>query len=322
MRICIYGAGAIGSNFAVRLANAGHDVACVMRGAHLEATKANGLTLKSGDATFRAKVNASDNPEKLGPQDVVISTLKANALASLADGVPPLLARDTAVVFAQNGIPWWYDIGLPAEHPSAPAIDFLDPGGKLRASVDRERIVGGVIFSSNELVEPGVVVHESPDRNVLFIGECDDRQSERIAQLRGVLDQAGIRSPSTQKIRETIWTKLVGIMTLSVLCALTEKSIRDTVTDPAIEALVPRLIAEGEAVAQSCYAGVAWRSRDRSPVAHKPSFLQDYERERPMEVDALIRAPLAFARRAGLATPMLDLMAGLVISKVRERGLY
>ena len=322
MRICIYGAGAIGSHFAVRLANAGHDVACVMRGVHLQAVRANGLTLRSGEATFRTRVNASDDPGELGTQDMVVCTLKANALASLADGLTPLLKNDTAIVFAQNGIPWWYDIGLSADHPSTPPLDFLDTGGRLRAAVGKERIIGGVIFSSNELVEPGVVVHESPDRNVLFVGECDDRQTERIAQLRGVLEQAGIRSPATTQIRENIWTKLIGIMTLSVLCALTERSIRDTVLDPEIEPLVPRLIAEGESVAQTFYPGVAWRSRDKSPVAHKPSFLQDYERGRPMEIDALIRAPLEFGRTAGLSTPMLDLMAGLVISKARERGLY
>jgi 2-dehydropantoate 2-reductase len=112
MRICVFGAGAVGSHFAVRLALAGHDVSCVMRGAHLDAVKANGLTLRVGDAEFKAKVSASDDPAALGPQDVVICTLKATALPSLATGLQPLLGEDTAVVFAQNGIPWWYDIGF------------------------------------------------------------------------------------------------------------------------------------------------------------------------------------------------------------------
>ena len=118
MRICVFGAGAVGSHFAVRLALAGHDVSCVMRGAHLDAVKANGLTLRVGDAEFKAKVSASDDPAALGPQDVVICTLKATALPSLATGLQPLLGEDTAVVFAQNGIPWWYDIGLSAKTSS------------------------------------------------------------------------------------------------------------------------------------------------------------------------------------------------------------
>src|SRR5882757_8890247 len=154
MRICIFGAGAVGSHFAVRLALAGHDVSCVTRGPHLEAVKANGLTLRVGDVEFSAKVNASDDPAALGPQDFVISTLKATGLSSLATGLQPLLRDDTAIVFAQNGIPWWYDIGLPAKHPPTPDLAFLDPGGKLRAATPKERIIGGVIFSSNEVAEP------------------------------------------------------------------------------------------------------------------------------------------------------------------------
>src|SRR5947208_1449452 len=110
MKICVFGAGAVGSHFAVRLALAGHDVSCVMRGPHLAAVRANGLTLRVGDAEFKGKVHVSDNPADLGPQDVVISTLKATGVSALAAGVQPLLRENTAVVFAQNGIPWWYDI--------------------------------------------------------------------------------------------------------------------------------------------------------------------------------------------------------------------
>src|SRR6266436_10039757 len=178
MRICIFGAGAVGSHFAVKLALTGHEVSCVMRGPHLEAVKASGLTLRVGDASFNAKVRASDDPATFGAQDLVISTLKATGVGSLASGLGPLLGEDTPVVFAQNGIPWWYDIGLPADHPPPPDLGFLDPGGGLRAAVPRERIIGGVVFSSNEVVAPGVVANLSPDRNRLLVGECDDRASE------------------------------------------------------------------------------------------------------------------------------------------------
>ena len=128
MRICVFGAGAVGSHFAVRLALAGHDVSCVMRGAHLDAVKANGLTLRVGNGEFKAKVRASSDPAALGRQDAVICTLKATGLSSLAEGLQPLLGEDTAVVFAQNGIPWWYDIGLSPRHPPVPDLAFLDPG--------------------------------------------------------------------------------------------------------------------------------------------------------------------------------------------------
>jgi 2-dehydropantoate 2-reductase len=127
MRICIFGAGAVGSHFAVRLALAGHDVSCVMRGPHLEAVKARGLRLRVDDAEFSARVKASDDPAALGPQDVVISTLKATGVSSLATGLQPLLRDDTAIVFAQNGIPWWYDIGLPPITRPVPTLPFSIP---------------------------------------------------------------------------------------------------------------------------------------------------------------------------------------------------
>ena len=226
MRICVFGAGAVGSHFAVRLALAGHEVSCVIRGPHLEAVKANGLTLRVGDTEFNAKVKASDDPAELGPQDVVISTLKATGVASLATGLQPLMRDDTAVVFAQNGIPWWYDIGLSPKHPPVPDLGFLDPGGRLRAAVPKERIIGGVIFSSNEITAPGIALNLSPERNRLLIGECDDRASERIAKLRAALDEASIESPEVAQIRETIWSKLLTNMSMSVLCALTGLTAR------------------------------------------------------------------------------------------------
>jgi 2-dehydropantoate 2-reductase len=320
MRICIFGAGAVGSHFAVRLARAGHDVSCVIRGPHLKAVQAGGLTLRVAGEEFSAPVRASDDPTKLGPQDVVISTLKANGLASLVTGLPPLLGKDTAVVFAQNGIPWWYDIGLPADQPPPPDLGFLDPGGRLRATVSRERIVGSVIFSSNEIVSPGLVVNDSPERNMLITGECDDRPSERIETLRATLIEAGIQSPPAPRIREAIWTKLTSNMSVSVLCAVTGKSARASSEDPALRDVVPRLLDEGQAVARTCYPEV--KRRTGQAPDHKPSLLQDYERGRPMEIDALVRAPAAFARAANLSTPMLELLAGLAIRKARDKGLY
>jgi 2-dehydropantoate 2-reductase len=322
MRICIFGAGAVGSHFAVRLALAGHDVACVMRGSHLDAVKAKGLTLRVGDREFPARVKASDDPAALGPQDLVISTLKANSLESLVDGLPTLLAENTAVVFAQNGIPWWYDIGIAADHPPPPDLSFLDRGGRLRALVSKQRIIGGVIFSSNEIVAPGIVVNSSPERNRLLIGECDDRASPRIEQLRAMLDQASIESPQVPRIREAIWSKLLTNMSMSVLCLITGQTARGVRDDPALRDVVPRLLDEANSIGQSCFPEVKRVTRTGPAPDHKPSILQDFERGRPMEIDTLVRAPAAFARAAGLSTPMLDLLAGLAIRQARDKGLY
>jgi len=321
MRICIFGAGAVGSHFAVRLAIAGHEVSCVMRGPHLAAVKTKGLTLRVDGAGFTAHVKASDDPAELGKQDVVISTLKANSLGSLVTGLGPLLRDDTAVVFAQNGIPWWYDIGLASDVP-LPDLGFLDPGDRLRGMVSRDRIIGGVVFSSNEVMTPGVVANLTLDRNILQVGECDDRASERIGQLRAALNAAAIQSPPVASIRETIWTKLLTNMSMSVLCLLTGQTARGVRDEPDLQGIIPRLLDEANAVAQSCFPGVKRLTRSGPAPDHKPSILQDYELGRAMEIDALVQAPAAFARAAGLSTPMLDFMAALAIRMAREKGLY
>jgi 2-dehydropantoate 2-reductase len=323
MRICVFGAGAVGSHFAVRLALAGHDVSCVMRGPHLEAVRANGLTLRVGEAEVSARVRASDDPAALGPQDIVISTLKATALSSLVAGLPPLLlGDDTAVVFAQNGIPWWYDIGIAPDHPPVPDLGFLDPGGRLRAIVSPERIIGGVIFSSNEVIAPGLVANLSLDRNMLQVGECDDRASARIERLRSLLNEASIQSQPILRIREAIWSKLLTNMSMSVLCLLTGLTARAVRDDPDLREAVPRLLDEANAIAQSCFPEVKRVTRSGPAPDHKPSILQDHELGRAIEIDVLVRAPAAFARAAGLATPMLDLMGALAIRQAREKGLY
>ncbi|MGZ3312090.1 MAG: ketopantoate reductase C-terminal domain-containing protein, partial [Xanthobacteraceae bacterium] len=273
-------------------------------------------------AEFTAHVKASDDPAALGPQDIVISTLKATSLESLVAGLPPLLNDDTAVVFAQNGIPWWYDIGISPDHPDVPDLGFLDAGGRLRSLVSPERIIGGVIFSSNEVVAPGIVANLSPDRNMLQVGECDDRASARIERLRALLNEASIQSQPIHRIRETIWSKLLTNMSMSVLCLLTGQTARAVRDDPALREVVPRLLDEANSIAQSYIPDVRRLTRSGPAPDHKPSILQDYELGRAMEIDVLVKAPAAFARAAGLSTPMLDLMAALAIQKARDKGLY
>jgi 2-dehydropantoate 2-reductase len=225
-------------------------------------------------------------------------------------------------VFAQNGIPWWYDIGIGPEHPAVPDLGFLDASGRLRAIVSPERIIGGVIFSSNEVVAPGLVANLSLDRNILQVGECDDRASARIERLRALLNEASIQSQPVPRIRETIWSKLLTNMSMSVLCLLTGLTARAVRDDPALQDVIPPMLDEANAIAQSCYPAVKRVSRTGPAPNHKPSILQDYELGRLMEIDALVRAPAAFAKAAGLSTPMLDMLAALAIRQARDKGLY
>jgi len=326
MRICVYGAGAIGGNFAARLAAAGNEVSVVARGAHLEAIRAKGLTLIAGDKKIVAKVHASDKPSQLGRQDAVISTLKATGLPALAESVGPLLGPDTPVVFAQNGIPWWYGYGLSKDRPPAPDLSRLDPGGALARAVGPERALGGAITSPNHVTEPGVVVNEIPDRNTLWVAEIDDRQSQRVGALRAALKGAGIGSPDTTDIRYDIWHKLMANLTGSAVCLILGQPSLAQKT-PIVNQLCRRAHAEALAVA-AAHGVVLDDSPDvrygpkRVYFDHRPSILQDYDLGRPMEIESIVRAPVAFARSAGVATPTLDAIETFAVSLAAAKGLY
>jgi 2-dehydropantoate 2-reductase len=317
MKICVYGAGAVGGHIAARLAAAGSEVCVVARGAHLAAIRRNGLKLIRGDETIVSRVSASDKPADLGPQDFVLVTLKANVLGAFAEACAPLFGLRTAVAFVQNGIPWWY----------AREIERLDPGGKLSRAVATERILGGVAYSANDVVEPGVVLNHVPHSNMIVIGSAG-KEDGRSEQLRSLLEKAGISSPPVEDIRQAIWSKLTVNLGTSTLCTITGANIAEVRSNPRLAELAARLGAEGRAIAGAL--GVAIERAPQRPgggqssgmIQHKPSMLQDYERGRPMEIDAQITAPLALARQKGVPTPTLDLAAALVAYKAAAKGLY
>jgi 2-dehydropantoate 2-reductase len=328
MRICVYGAGAVGGHLAAKLAAAGNDVSVVARGPNLSAIRERGIKLLHGDTPILGKVTASDDPSRLGPQDFVIVTLKANALSSVAENIHFLLKSDTAVVFAQNGIPWWYALGLSKDRPAPPDLSRLDPGQKMRAAVKPEQVIGAVIYSANELVEPGVVQNHTPGRNMLTIGEPGDEETSRIKKLREVLKRADMHSPQCADIRQALWSKLLLNLGTSTLCLLSEGTVADVRGDPLLVKINERINAEGRAIAQAHGinpAGAPERpggGHGSGKILHKPSMIQDYDLGRPMEVESQLATPLAFGRAAGVATPTLDALIGLVAYRAAVKGLY
>jgi 2-dehydropantoate 2-reductase len=314
MRICIYGAGAVGGHFAARLAAAGHDVSVFARGAHLDAMRRNGVKLLHGDEVIHGEVRTGD----AGRQDAILVTLKANMLEAFAEAAPPLLGADTAVVFAQNGIPWWYPADLPR----------LDPGGRLRKAIPMRNVVGAAVYSANEVVEPGVIRNFVPNNNMLVIGQASGSELPSTRELRASLEKAGISSPPTDDIRRSVWAKLVQNLANSSLCLLTEAAISEVVADAALRGLKENVTAEARAIAQALGVDVAKAPTRPSgghasgAVGHKPSMLQDYERGRPMEIEAQLMAPLALARAAKVATPTLDVLVPLAAFKAAAKGLY
>lgn len=311
-RVCIFGAGAVGGFLAAKLALAGHDVCVIARGEHLTAMAERGLTLISGDGEQTVAVTAAPTAAGLGPQDLVIVTLKATGLGGLDAALAPLLNDDTPVVFAQNGAPWWYGYGLASDAPPPPDLGWMDPDGGLARL--RGRALGAVVRSANEVTAPGVVRNNSPIRNALIVGELDDSSTPRVEQVRALLEGAGVSSPPPDAIRRAVWRKLVVNMTGSVLSLLLERPSRQAQADPAFAVVRARLLAEARAVAEA-HVGPLEDPPARSGSEHVPSMLQDFRLGRPLEIDALVRAPLAFARAAGIETPSLDLMGLLATFK-------
>ena len=327
MRICIFGAGAVGGHIAAKLAAAGHDVSAVARGPNLAALKAGGIALREGERTFTGRVRASDNAAQLGEQDVVFVTTKATALAAFAEAAAPLSDANTTFVFVQNGIPWWYAQGLSAERPKPPDLSRLDPGGALARAIPPASVIGAVVYSSNSVTAPGQIENFSEGRNMLVVGETDDRQTPRIAELRGLLSSAGLFSPPATDIRQAVWDKL-QLNFGSTLCVPLGLPLSALVNDPALRAARDRLIAEGRAIARA--HGVSMEEvpqrqggkQTAGATSHKPSMLQDYELGRPMEVEAILALPCAFARAAGVAVPTLDAVHAVTARLAARKGLY
>jgi len=328
MRICIFGAGAVGGHFAAKLAARGHEVSIVARGAHLEAIRDKGVTLIHGAETIRGKVRAAERAAALGVQDFVFVTLKANLLGAFAGQAAALLGPGTGVVFAQNGIPWWYGIGLSKARPAPPDLSRLDPGSNLRKALQDEQIIGGVVYSANEVREPGVIVNNVPGNNMLVVGRADDADSAKVGTLRKLLTEAELFSPACADIRTAVWGKLVQNLSTAALCTLVGATVKEVRTDPGLAQLAKRLGAEARAIARAHGIdpdGAPPRpsgGQSSGAISHKPSMLQDYERGRPMEVEAQLVAPLRFARAANVPTPTLDMIVPLAAHKAASKGLY
>ena len=320
MKICIYGAGAVGGNLAARLAEAGNDVCVVARGESLAAIRERGITIHAGDQRIHQRMPASDRPADLGVQNVVISTLKASSLAALADGIAPLLGTETIVVFAQNGIPWWYAMGLAGSPRPLPDLSALDPYGALASAIPRQSIVAAVVHSENAIISPGVVHNTSPEKNRMLVANIDDTASERLSALRQVLTAASVQSPEVTSVRQQIWQKLLSNI-VTGMTILVEEPTATMLADAAMRRIAERLLAEMVTIA----AAYGIRVEPRLPAvaaSKKSSILQDYERKRTMEVEAQWMAPLAFARSAMIAAPTLDAIAAMIAHRAAAKGLY
>ena len=324
MRVCVYGAGAIGGHLAGRLAKGGADVSVIARGPNLEAMRTRGLHVRVPDGDMHVRVRATDDPAELPPQDAVIVTVKAPALPAVAAGVGPLLGSATPVVFAMNGIPWFYFHGAGGTHDGI-RLPKLDPDGALWDAVGPTRAVAGVVYSACTVVAPGEVEVES-QASRLVLGEPDLSRPTRLESLAAVFRAGGLTIEISPRIRDAIWQKLLLNLGSGPLAILTGSAPSRFFAEPACQEATRRILAEGAAIAAALGCQVKPNAdgqiRNGSKSNHKPSILQDLELGRPMEIDAIYGVPLDLARMQGVETPTLDALVGMVRVRAREAGLY
>ena len=314
MKVCIVGAGAIGGLVGARLAMAGHEVALVARGEHLAAIGARGLTYRAPDGReTRIRLPASERPDAFGRQDVAVIALKAHSIGPMLDRLQPLLDADTPVVTAINGLPWWYFYGAGGAHDGS-RIECLDPQDAMQRALDPSHLVGCVVHAAAEVVAPGTV-HHTGGRDFI-LGELDGSLRTRTSAFADALNGAGLAARVTTAIRDEIWTKLIGNLSVNPISALTGARIGEVLDDPALCALARAMMAEGMRVAEAYGARIAVSIDERIELGRKvggakPSMLQDIEKARPLELDAIVQSVVELGRRVGVPTPSIETVAAL-----------
>ncbi len=321
-KICVFGAGAIGGYIAARLALQREcEVSVIVRGAHLEAIRANGLTLKQNGQTDTVNIAASSNPADFGPQNFIILTLKAGAIPAAVPALQPLLSDETAIVFGQNGFPWWYFYkhGGPFDGRSLASVD---PGGAIWSGLGPERAIGSVVWQAAELEAPGIVVHNYGDR--MPIAEPSGERSARAMTLSRLLTSAGIKSPLKDDLRDEMWLKLWGNLSFNPVSVLTQGTLVDLATDPGSRRVIHAMMAESRAVGEAIGVKFGVSAEERMNMAakvgaHRTSMLQDVDAGKPTELDAILGSVIELAQMTSIETPVLKIVYDLV--KFRTRAV-
>ena len=324
MKVCIYGAGAIGGWIGVKLARAGSEVSVVARGATLEALRQHGLRLQEAGETLTAPVRASASPSELGVQDLVVVAVKAPAMAEVAKAIRPLLGPDTMVLTAMNGVPWWFFQGFGGEYQGR-KLAAVDPDGAIAEAIPARHIVGCVVHASCALKEAGFVQHHFG--NGLIIGEPSGVKSQRVQQLAELLQKAGFAATVSEQIQKDAWYKLWGNMTVNPVSAMTGATTDLILNDDLVRGFISAVMLEAREIGARVGIPIAQKPEDRHQVtrklgAFKTSMLQDVEAGKPVEIDALVTVVKEMGEMTGVPTPFTDALLGLARLHARVHGLY
>ena len=330
MKVCIYGAGAIGGWIGVHLAQTGHQISVVARGDTLQALQKNGLQcIQTQDAekTLRAQVSASANPADLGPQDLVIVAVKAPSMRDIANNMAPLLAPHTMVMPAMNGVPWWFFDGFGGALQGT-RLKTIDPDGQIGRAIPGQHVVGCVVHASCSLDAPGVVRHHFGQG--LILGEPAEQQgsvSLRVQQLVADLQTAGFNASASAQIQKDVWYKLWGNMTVNPISAFTGATTDLIMQDDLVRNFVSQIMLEAKLIGEKIGIPIAQTPEDRHVVtrklgAFKTSMLQDVEAGKAVELDALVSVVRELGQLTQVSTPYTDALLGLSRLHARVHGLY
>jgi len=305
VKFLIAGAGAIGAYIGARMARAGMEVTLFARGPHLRAMLQRGVRVKSAEGDFEARPRVVGALAEAGPADVVFLGVKAHSLPQLAPQLHSVLGPETTVVSTQNGVPWWFFQGF-AGPGEGIRLERVDPGGVISAAIEPRRVLGGIVYFSTEIIEPGVILHTEGSR--ISLGEPDGTRSSRSRAIADALIAAGLRCPVTTHIRNEIWVKILGNVAFNPISALTRATLAQMVRDPEVSALVRNIMQEAQAVGERLGLELAVTIEQRMAGAakvgeHKTSMLQDLEAARPLELEAVVGAVVELGERLGLPMP-------------------
>jgi 2-dehydropantoate 2-reductase len=314
MKVAILGAGATGGFLGARLANTGADVVLIARGPHLQAMRHVGLRLIEPDGESTVQVTATDDLGVLRDVDAVFVTLKAHSLPAIAEQVAANLGAETAVVSAQNGIPWWYFQRHGGEMEGA-HLEAVDPGGLVARTIDAQRVIACIVYPATTVVAPGVVRHGEGEK--FSLGELDGAQTERVTELSRLLVSAGLKAPVQSRIRQELWLKLLGNAVFNPLSVLTRATLGEMAESQLVATIVRAAMEEVDTVARrlgiEIPISIDQRIRGAARVGgHKTSMLQDLEAGRPLEIDAIVGSVVELAARFELPVPHLQTLYGSV----------
>ena len=324
MKVCIYGAGAIGGWIGVKLARAGCDVSVVARGATLEALQRDGLRLQQGDETLAVPVRAGASPADLGVQDLVVVAVKAPAMADVARAIGPLIGPDTLVLTAMNGVPWWFFEGFGGRYAGS-RLKAVDPDGSIARAIPAKHIIGCVVHASCSLRAPGWVQHHFG--NKLIVGEPSGVKTGRVQRLAALLEQAGFETVLSEQIQRDAWYKLWGNMTVNPVSAITGATTDRIMDDDLVRGFISAVMMEAREIGGRIGIPIEQLPEDRHQVtrklgAFKTSMLQDVEAGKAVELDALVTVVKELGELTGTPTPFTDALLGLARLHARVRGLY